>query len=316
MFCFQCQETAKGTGCTLRGVCGKLPQVSNHMDLLLGVVRGIATIDRAIIHAGAKSVEGVGPYVVDALFSTITNANFDDQSILLRVDKGIALKKELLAVAQENKIALPNYHEVKWGGEKADYEAQSKKEGILRNDNEDLRSLKELTVLGLKGVAAYYEHATRLGHSNDAIMNFMLDALSTIANPEATMDTLLNLVLTTGKYGVDVMALLDKANTSSYGNPEITKVNIGVKNRPGILITGHDLHDIEDLLKQTEGTGIDVYTHGEMLPAHYYPKLKQYKHLVGNYGNAWWKQKEEFSSFNGPIVFLSLIHISEPTRPY
>lgn len=305
MFCFQCQETAKGTGCTLRGVCGKLPQVSNHMDLLLGVVRGIATIDRAIIHAGAKSVEGVGPYVVDALFSTITNANFDDQSILLRVDKGIALKKELLAVAQENKIALPNYHEVKWGGEKADYEAQSKKEGILRNDNEDLRSLKELTVLGLKGVAAYYEHATRLGHSNDAIMNFMLDALSTIANPEATMDTLLNLVLTTGKYGVDVMALLDKANTSSYGNPEITKVNIGVKNRPGILITGHDLHDIEDLLKQTEGTGIDVYTHGEMLPAHYYPKLKQYKHLVGNYGNAWWKQKEEFSSFNGPIVFTT-----------
>ncbi len=305
MFCFQCQETAKGIGCTLRGVCGKLPQVSNHMDLLLGVVRGIATIDRAIIHAGAKSVEGVGPYVVDALFSTITNANFDDQSILLRVDKGIALKKELLAVAQENKIALPNYHEVKWGGEKADYEAQSKKEGILRNDNEDLRSLKELTVLGLKGVAAYYEHATRLGHSNDAIMNFMLDALSTIANPEATMDTLLNLVLTTGKYGVDVMALLDKANTSSYGNPEITKVNIGVKNRPGILITGHDLHDIEDLLKQTEGTGIDVYTHGEMLPAHYYPKLKQYKHLVGNYGNAWWKQKEEFSSFNGPIVFTT-----------
>ena len=304
-FCFQCQETAKGIGCTLRGVCGKLPQVSNHMDLLLGVVRGIATIDRAIIHAGAKSVEGVGPYVVDALFSTITNANFDDQSILLRVDKGIALKKELLAVAQENKIALPNYHEVKWGGEKADYEAQSKKEGILRNDNEDLRSLKELTVLGLKGVAAYYEHATRLGHSNDAIMNFMLDALSTIANPEATMDTLLNLVLTTGKYGVDVMALLDKANTSSYGNPEITKVNIGVKNRPGILITGHDLHDIEDLLKQTEGTGIDVYTHGEMLPAHYYPKLKQYKHLVGNYGNAWWKQKEEFSSFNGPIVFTT-----------
>ena len=305
MFCFQCQETAKGIGCTLRGVCGKLPQVSNHMDLLLGVVRGIATIDRAIIHAGAKSVEGVGPYVVDALFSTITNANFDDQSILLRVDKGIALKKELLAVAQENKIALPNYHEVKWGGEKADYEAQSKKERILRNDNEDLRSLKELTVLGLKGVAAYYEHATRLGHSNDAIMNFMLDALSTIANPEATMDTLLNLVLTTGKYGVDVMALLDKANTSSYGNPEITKVNIGVKNRPGILITGHDLHDIEDLLKQTEGTGIDVYTHGEMLPAHYYPKLKQYKHLVGNYGNAWWKQKEEFSSFNGPIVFTT-----------
>ena len=305
MFCFQCQETAKGTGCTLRGVCGKLPQVSNHMDLLLGVVRGIATIDRAIIHAGAKSVEGVGPYVVDALFSTITNANFDDQSILLRVDKGIALKKELLAVAQENKIALPNYHEVKWGGEKADYEAQSKKEGILRDDNEDLRSLKELTVLGLKGVAAYYEHATRLGHINDAIMNFMLDALSTIANPEATMDTLLNLVLTTGKYGVDVMALLDKANTSSYGNPEITKVNIGVKNRPGILITGHDLHDIEDLLKQTEGTGIDVYTHGEMLPAHYYPKLKQYKHLVGNYGNAWWKQKEEFSSFNGPIVFTT-----------
>lgn len=306
MFCFQCQETAKGTGCTLRGVCGKLPETAKWQDLLLSVARGIGTIRHRLTLAGVKANDtAVDDYLVDALFSTITNANFDDQSILLKVDQGIALKRKLLDMAQNNNVQLPDYQEVRWSGEKADYAAEGQREGVLRNSDADLRSLKELTVLGLKGVAAYYEHATRLGHSNDAIMNFMLDALSTIANPEATMDTLLNLVLTTGKYGVDVMALLDKANTSSYGNPEITKVNIGVKNRPGILITGHDLHDIEDLLKQTEGTGIDVYTHGEMLPAHYYPKLKQYKHLVGNYGNAWWKQKEEFSSFNGPIVFTT-----------
>lgn len=305
MFCFQCQETAKGTGCTIKGVCGKEASTSNYQDLLLGVVRGVATIDRTIRKAGVKSVEGVDTYFVDALFATITNANFDDASILQRVDRGIALKKQLLEIAKSNHVELPVYHEILWGGEKADYEAQSRKETILRNENEDQRSLKELVVLGLKGLAAYYEHTVRLGYSDTAITDFMGDALAVIADPDADMDTLLNCVLDTGKWGVAGMALLDKANTSSYGNPEITKVNIGVGKNPGILISGHDLHDIEDLLKQTEGTGIDVYTHGEMLPAHYYPQLKKYKHLVGNYGNAWWKQKEEFSTFNGPIVFTT-----------
>lgn len=305
MFCFQCQETAKGTGCTVKGVCGKEASTSNYQDLLLGVVRGVATIDRTIRKAGVQSVEGVDSYFVDALFATITNANFDDASILKRVDKGIALKKQLLAIAKENNVELPAYHEILWGGEKADYEAQSRKETVLRNENEDIRSLKELVVLGLKGLAAYYEHAARLGYTDAAITDFMGDALAIIANPDADMNTLLNCVLETGKWGVNGMALLDKANTTSYGNPEITKVNIGVGKNPGILISGHDLHDIEDLLKQTEGTGIDVYTHGEMLPAHYYPQLKKYKHLVGNYGNAWWKQKEEFATFNGPIVFTT-----------
>ncbi len=305
MFCFQCQETAKGTGCTVKGVCGKEASTANYQDLLLGVVRGVATIDRTIRKAGVQSVEGVDSYFVDALFATITNANFDDASILKRVDKGIALKKQLLAIAKENNVGLPAYHEILWGGEKADYEAQSRKETVLRNENEDIRSLKELVVLGLKGLAAYYEHAARLGYTDAAITDFMGDALAIIANPDADMNTLLNCVLETGKWGVNGMALLDKANTTSYGNPEITKVNIGVGKNPGILISGHDLHDIEDLLKQTEGTGIDVYTHGEMLPAHYYPQLKKYKHLVGNYGNAWWKQKEEFATFNGPIVFTT-----------
>ena len=194
---------------------------------------------------------------------------------------------------------------MKWGGEKADYETEGTKEGVLRNTNTDLRSLKELTVLGLKGMAAYYEHAARLGKHSESIIRFMAKALATISNPAATQDELLQLVLETGKYGVDVMALLDTANTSAFGNPEITKVNIGVGKNPGILISGHDLRDIEDLLEQTQGTGIDVYTHGEMLPAHYYPRLKKYSNLVGNYGNAWWKQKEEFSHFNGPIVFTT-----------
>lgn len=306
MFCFQCQETAKGTGCTVRGVCGKLPETSRWMDLLLSVVRGVGTIAHALKQAGVDyNKEEVGDFVVDALFATITNANFDDAALLQKTDKGIALKKQLLALATDNGVSLPNYQEVTWGGEKAEYQAEGTREGVLRTTNADIRSLKELTVLGLKGIAAYYEHAARLGERQEDIIDFMMEALATIANPEAEMQELLNTVLATGKYGVDTMALLDKANTGTYGQPEITKVNIGVGKNPGILISGHDLHDIEDLLQQTEGTGIDVYTHGEMLPAHYYPRLKKYKHLVGNYGNAWWKQKEEFSTFNGPIIFTT-----------
>ena len=305
MFCFQCQETAKGTGCTIQGVCGKKADTSRWQDLLLSVVRGIGTIADSLRQAGVKTGQEVGDYIVDSLFVTITNANFDDQAILNKVDKGVQLKRELLDLAVKNNVSLPDYQEVKWGGEKSDYEAEGNRESILRNENEDLRSLKELTVLGLKGMAAYYEHASRLDQRNEEIVAFMEKALATISNPAADMNTLLAIVLETGKFGVDTMALLDKANTQAYGNPELTKVNIGTGSRPGILISGHDLKDIQMLLEQTEGTGIDVYTHSEMLPAHYYPELKKYKHLVGNYGNAWWKQKEEFETFNGPIVFTT-----------
>lgn len=305
MFCYQCQETAKGTGCTIKGVCGKLPSTSKYMDLLLSVVRGIATIEYNLRQNNVESIAEVDHFIMDALFCTITNANFDDPSILHRVDAGIALKKKLILIAETNNVVLPSYREVEWGGEKADYDHEGDAQTILRTENEDLRSLKELTMLGLKGLAAYYEHASRLGFYDKKITDFVCEALAIITNHDADMNTLLNTVLATGTNGVNVMALLDQANTTAYGNPEISKVNIGVGKNPGILISGHDLHDIEDLLKQTEGTGIDVYTHGEMLPAHYYPKLKKYKNLVGNYGNAWWQQKEEFASFNGPIVFTT-----------
>jgi hydroxylamine reductase len=305
MFCFQCQETAKGTGCTVRGVCGKAPETSRWMDLLLSVVRGVGSIYNSLLENGAKDDVKVDDFIIDALFATITNANFDDAALLAKVDNGIAIKKQLLEEAAKNGVKLPAYHEVEWGGEKADYETEGDKETVLRESNEDIRSLKETIVLGLKGMAAYYEHAARIGFRDETIVRFMAKALDGITNPVASADALLPLLLETGKFGVNVMALLDKANTTAYGNPELTKVNIGVGKRPGILISGHDLHDLADLLEQTEGTGIDVYTHGEMLPAHYYPELKKYKHLVGNYGNAWWKQKEEFSHFNGPIVFTT-----------
>lgn len=270
--------------------------------MLLSVVRGVATIQHSL---GEKASREVADFIMDALFTTITNANFDDRSILNKIDRGIAIKKKLIERAASLNITLPEYREVVWGGEKADYNAEGEREGVMRNENADLRSLKELAVLGVKGMAAYYEHASHLGKTDDEIVDFICKALAVVTNPDADMNTLLNNVLETGKFGVAAMALLDKANTEAFGNPELTAVNIGVGKNPGILISGHDLRDIEDLLMQTEGTGIDVYTHSEMLPAHYYPQLKKYKHLVGNYGNAWWKQKEEFESFNGPIVFTT-----------
>ncbi len=305
MFCFQCQETAKGTGCTVRGVCGKQPETARSQDLLLSVVRGVGTIDHILKKAGVRSDARVEDFMVDALFSTITNANFDDNAILEKVDKGLIVKRALIGIAQNNHVALPGFREIDWKGEKSDYEAEGRRQTVLRNTNADLRSLKELTMLGLKGIAAYYEHAARLGKRKTEIIDFMSKALYTISKPDAEMEELLNVVLETGKFGVDVMALLDAANTEAYGNPEITKVNLGTGKNPGILISGHDLSDLEQLLQQTEGTGVDVYTHGEMLPAHYYPHLKKYKHLVGNYGNSWWQQKEEFSTFNGPVVFTT-----------
>ena len=305
MFCFQCQETAFGTGCVLRGVCGKQPATAHLMDALLYALKGVGTVATALRENNVALPENAAAVIVDGLFSTITNANFDNDSISSKITAALTLKKELVALAQQNNVALPQTDVVSFDVAPADYETAGKKVGVLKEENVDLRSLKELTMYGLKGMAAYYEHASRLGHTDDDIIAFMERALATIARTDATDKELLNLVMETGQYGVKVMALLDKANTDSYGRPEVTRVNIGVGTRPGILISGHDLRDIEQLLEQTQGTGIDVYTHGEMLPAHYYPELKKYSNLVGNYGNAWWKQKEEFAHFNGPIVFTT-----------
>ncbi len=305
MFCFQCQEASKGVGCTLKGVCGKNSSTSAAMDLLLFVVRGLSVVAERVRNSGHMVEDDINTFVADALFSTITNANFDDNSILNRVKKGLTLREKLKKEALLLNIELPNVDEVIWNGDEDEYMEKAKSVGVLREKSEDLRSLKELIVYGIKGMAAYGDHAARLGYKDEEINSFMQSALSKITVGNLGADELVSLVIKTGEVGVKVMALLDKANCQKYGNPEITKVNIGVRNRPGILISGHDLHDIEELLKQTEGTGVDVYTHGEMLPAHYYPAFKTYSHFVGNYGNAWWKQREEFTSFNGPIVFTT-----------
>ena len=305
MFCYQCQETSKGIACVLKGVCGKNSSTSSAMDLLLFIVRGVSVAADNLRNKGQEVGPEVDSYIVDALFSTITNANFDDTSILNRVDRGLQIRQRLVMQSENEGIILPSVDEIVWNGQRAEYEEKAKSVGVLREPNEDIRSLKELIVYGLKGMAAYLEHAMRLGYNDESIHTFMQLALAQMTVKNMTVDELVALVMRTGEMGVLTMALLDKANTESYGNPEITKVNIGVGSNPGILISGHDLHDIEDLLKQTEGTGVDVYTHGEMLPAHYYPAFKKYKHFVGNYGNAWWKQREEFTAFNGPIVFTT-----------
>lgn len=305
MFCYQCQEAAKGTGCILRGVCGKESHTAKAMDLLLFVVRGVSIVADALRINKQDVGKDVNSFVTDALFSTITNANFDDESIKQRIDKGLDLRNRLVASATAKGIQLPDADELTWNGSREEYDTKAATVGVLREANEDLRSLKELMTYGLKGMAAYLEHANRLGYDNASIHAFMQHALAvaTCGNPE--VDEMIRLVLQTGEVGVTTMALLDKANTDRYGNPEITRVNIGVRDNPAILISGHDLHDMEELLKQTEGTGVDVYTHSEMLPAHYYPAFKKYAHFAGNYGNAWWKQREEFTAFNGPILFTT-----------
>ncbi len=305
MFCYQCQEAAKGTGCVLKGICGKESHTSQAMDLLLFVVRGVSTLSDSLRKAGGAECDEVNRFVVDALFCTITNANFDDESILKRVDKGLELRNRLLQEAIAGGVDLPEIDELAWKGLRSEYEAKGQLVGVLREADEDLRSLKELMIYGLKGMAAYLEHAIRLGYDDISIHAFIQRALATVACRELAVGEWVKLVLETGEYGVKTMALLDEANTGRYGNPEITEVNIGVGKRPGILISGHDLKDMEELLKQTEGTGVDVYTHSEMLPAHYYPAFKKYSHFVGNYGDAWWKQREEFSTFNGPILFTT-----------
>lgn len=303
MFCFQCQEAAKGTGCTIKGVCGKPSDVSNMQDLLVYVIKGISVLSDQLRKTGYTN-SAVDKFVYDGLFATITNANFDKQVFVQRINEGLAIKTSLFVEFKKRGLTTSLPEEVLWNGAD-DFDVKALQAGILREANEDIRSLKELIIYGVKGMAAYAEHAANIDARDNEVFAFMQHALAQTTRTDCTIDELIALVLESGKYGVQVMALLDKAHTTRYGNPEATKVNIGVGDKPGILISGHDLRDIEELLAQTEGTGVDVYTHSEMLPAHYYPAFKKYKHFVGNYGNAWWKQREEFESFNGPILFTT-----------
>lgn len=305
MFCFQCQEAAKGTGCTIKGVCGKDDETANRMDLLLFITKGVSVVATRLRNAGIEVSAHVDHFVVDALFSTITNANFDIESITKRIVNGLQLRDQLKEEAGRHGIQLPVIDELVWEGDESSFEGKALMVGVLREANPDIRSLKELIIYGLKGMAAYVEHAGNLGFEEEGLYQFIQYALAETLRKDLSDEQLTALVLETGSQGVKAMALLDKANTSSYGNPEITQVNIGVRNNPAILISGHDLKDMEELLAQTEGTGVDVYTHSEMLPANYYPAFKKYKHFVGNYGNAWWQQREEFESFNGPILFTT-----------
>ncbi|MCL3778911.1 hydroxylamine reductase [Prolixibacteraceae bacterium JC049] len=302
MFCYQCQEAAKGTGCTIKGVCGKTDEVSNSQDLLIWVTKSIAVMAEKMDNVDDK----YNHFTLEALFATITNANFDDDSIKAKITTGLALRDELKKELEAKGIEVPAFEGVNWTPQSvADYDKMAPLIGILSTHNEDVRSLRELIIYGLKGMAAYAEHALNLGFEKADLYAFIYKALAATTKDELSADELVALTLETGKFGVDVMALLDEANTTAYGNPEVTEVNIGVRNKPAILISGHDLKDMEELLAQTEGTGVDVYTHSEMLPAHYYPAFKKYEHFVGNYGNAWWKQREEFESFNGPIIFTT-----------
>jgi hydroxylamine reductase len=301
MFCYQCQEAAKGEGCQIQGVCGKKEGTAKLQDLLIYSKKGIAEVVTKG-NLDVNELKQVNHQILTSLFITITNANFDDDAIEAQIRKNIAARNELRAT-----ISASNLHDA------ATFEVNSKESmvekaasiGVLSTENEDVRSLREMIIYGLKGMAAYTEHAVNLGKENNDIYSFIYEALAATLNDSLSADDLVALTLKTGEYGVKAMALLDEANTSKYGNPEITEVNIGVRNNPAILISGHDLRDMEQLLEQTQGTGVDVYTHSEMLPSHYYPAFKKYDNLVGNYGNAWHKQLEEFETFNGPILFTT-----------
>jgi hydroxylamine reductase len=304
MFCYQCQEAAGCKGCTKVGVCGKKPDTAGLQDLLIYVSKGLSEVTTKLRNEGKEVSADVDHLITLNLFTTITNANFDNDVFNDRIKMTLNVKSNLLNQLSDKE----NLSEAAlWTADIEEFEkkANSSEVGVLATANEDVRSLRELITYGLKGLAAYMKHANVLGYDDNEINAFMQSTLAKLLDDSLTVDDLVALTLETGKFGVSGMALLDKANTSTYGNPEITKVNIGVGNNPGILISGHDLGDLEQLLKQTEGTGVDVYTHSEMLPAHYYPHLKKYKHLVGNYGNAWWKQKEEFESFNGPVLMTT-----------
>lgn len=301
MFCYQCQETAGCKGCTRVGVCGKQPDVAAMQDLLVWVTKGLSAVTTALRAAGQSVSADVNHLITLNLFTTITNANFDRADIEARITATLDAKRELLAGVTDT-AALPEA--ARWDGE-GDWMAKARTVGVLSTGNEDIRSLRELITYGLKGLSAYSKHANALLQDDAEVDAFLQRALAATLDDSLTADDLVALTLETGKYGVAGMALLDKANTTAYGNPEITRVNIGVGTNPGILVSGHDLRDLEMLLEQTAGTGVDVYTHSEMLPAHYYPAFKKYPHFVGNYGNAWWKQKEEFESFHGPILMTT-----------
>ena len=303
MFCFQCQETAGNKGCMFGGVCGKKPETANLQDLLIYVTKGLSEITTRLRSEGKEIPAAIDRLITTNLFMTITNANFDDDRFIDRINETLSSRDELFEQLHDDTglsdAASWQYRTAEERTLKAD------KVGVLDTRNEDLRSLRELTLYGLKGMAAYNKHANVLGYADTAIDAFLQKALAKTLDDSLSTDDLTSLVLETGSFGVKVMALLDTANTSTYGNPEITKVELGVRNNPAILISGHDLRDLEMLLEQTANTGVDVYTHSEMLPAHYYPAFKKYPHFAGNYGNAWWKQKEEFEAFNGPILLTT-----------
>lgn len=302
MFCYQCQETAGCTGCTMSGVCGKKPDVAAMQDLLIYVTKGLAAVTTKLRSEGKEVETSVNHLISVNLFITITNANFDKEAIIRQIKKTLARKEELLAKVSD-KAALPEA--ALWNGAETAFEEKATTVGVLATENEDIRSLRELITYGLKGLSAYSKHANALLQDDPETDAFLQRALAATLDDSLSVDDLVALTLETGKYGVNGMALLDKANTQAYGNPEITKVNIGVHKNPGILISGHDLRDLEMLLEQTQGTGVDVYTHSEMLPGHYYPAFKKYSNFVGNYGNAWWKQGEEFEKFGGPILMTT-----------
>lgn len=304
MFCYQCQETAGGKGCMYAGVCGKQPDVAAMQDLLIYASKGLSEVTTRLRKEGKAVSRDVNHLVTVNLFTTITNANFDKAAIIDRIAKTLAVKEELLGQLDDQ----DGLHDAAvWNGDEASFDAKahSGEVGVLATKNEDIRSLRELITYGLKGLAAYMKHANALGYENEEIDAFLQEDLAKLLDDGMDVDALTALTLKTGEYGVKGMALLDEANTGTYGNPEITSVDIGVRTNPGILVSGHDLKDLEQLLEQTQGTGVDVYTHSEMLPAHYYPAFKKYPNFAGNYGNAWWKQKEEFASFNGPILMTT-----------
>jgi hydroxylamine reductase len=305
MFCYQCQETAKGTGCTVKGVCGKNEDVAKLQDLLLYATKGIAQV---VINAkiDIASIPAVNRKVIDCYFMTITNVNFDDEAIARQILKVIALRDELVAREDQHMEIAQTHDAMNFRVETKESMLEKAADiGVLATEDEDIRSLRQLIIYGIKGMAAYTEHALNIGKEDLSIYAFIYEALAATLDDSLSIDDLVALTLKTGEYGVKAMALLDEANTSRYGNPEVTTVNIGVRNNPAILISGHDLTDLEQLLEQTKGTGVDVYTHGEMLPAHYYPAFKKYDNLVGNYGNSWWMQVTEFEPFHGPILFTT-----------
>ncbi|MCP3898240.1 MAG: hydroxylamine reductase [Desulfobacteraceae bacterium] len=304
MFCFQCQETAKNQGCTVKGVCGKDGSTSDLQDLLIYNLKGIGVIGKKAKEQGAATSSNAGLFVAKALFTTITNANFNDADLVRWINNAQAVKKELYDSVKDQ-VGSDLHESATWySNDEDDFAAKAQEVGVLSTENEDVRSLRELLILGLKGIAAYAEHAAVLGSEKDEIYDFLFEALASTTE-DLSVDDMVGLVLKAGEVAVTTMATLDEANTSTYGHPELSEVNIGVGSNPGILISGHDLKDMDELLKQTQGTGVDVYTHGEMLPANYYPAFKKYDHLKGNYGSSWWHQNEEFESFNGAVLMTT-----------